>query len=121
MTRETFLKNKITQEGSIKDFAIKIDMAYTTLLSILKNVGGASIDNIFKICHGLGITADDLNNCVDTYDISKSTTKLNSEEKQIISSYRKLNEEGKHKVRENIEDILSNPKNIIKNKNSAVG
>ena len=35
-------------------------MPPSTLFSILRNVGGASIDNIAKICKGLGITADDL-------------------------------------------------------------
>lgn len=31
-------------------------MPYTTLRSILTNVGGASIDNVVKICNGLGIS-----------------------------------------------------------------
>lgn len=47
MTREEFLKERILQIDSIRGFAASIDMPYTTLLSILKNVGGASIDNIF--------------------------------------------------------------------------
>ncbi|WP_295236882.1 helix-turn-helix transcriptional regulator [Veillonella sp.] len=61
MTRENFLKEKILEQSSLKDFAKKINMPYTTLFSILKNVGGASIDNILKICKGLGIQADVLN------------------------------------------------------------
>lgn len=48
MTREEFLKERILQIDSIRGFAASIDMPYTTLLSILKNVGGASIDNILK-------------------------------------------------------------------------
>lgn len=58
MTRETYLREKILEHGTVKEFAEKIDMPYTTLLSILKNVGGASINNVIKICAGLGITAD---------------------------------------------------------------
>ncbi|WP_295280754.1 helix-turn-helix transcriptional regulator [Veillonella sp.] len=62
MTREEFLKQKIAEHGTMKEFAQKINMPYTTLFSILKNVGGASIDNILKICAGLNIKADTLNN-----------------------------------------------------------
>ena len=58
MTRESYLREKILEYGTVKEFAEKIDMPYTTLLSILKNVGGASINNIIKICAGLGISAD---------------------------------------------------------------
>lgn len=59
MTREEYLKQLIIEDsGTLKDFAKKIDMPYTTLYSILKNVGGASIDKVIKICKGLNITAD---------------------------------------------------------------
>lgn len=58
MTRESYLREKILELGTVKEFAEKIDMPYTTLLSILKNVGGASINNVIKICAGLGISAD---------------------------------------------------------------
>ena len=61
MTREEYLKQLIIEDsGTLKDFAKKINMPYTTLYSISKNVGGASIDNILKICKVLGISADDL-------------------------------------------------------------
>lgn len=65
MTREEFLKNSILEVDTIKGFAASIDMPYTTLLSILKNVGGASIDNILKICKGLHISADYLTTLED--------------------------------------------------------
>ena len=61
MTREEYLKQLIIEDSvTIKDFAKKINMPYTTLYYILRNVGGASIDNILKICKVLGISADDL-------------------------------------------------------------
>ena len=61
MTREEYLKQLIIEDSvTLKDFAKKIDMPYTTLYSILKNIGGASIDKVIKICKGLNITADDL-------------------------------------------------------------
>lgn len=60
MTREEYLKMLIKKHGSQREFAQYIGMLPSTLFSILRNVGGASIDNIAKICKGLGITADDL-------------------------------------------------------------
>ena len=56
MTREDFLRHKIESLGTLKEFSQKINMPYSTLLSILKNVGGASVDNIiadasYKIIH----------------------------------------------------------------------
>lgn len=56
MTREEFLTARIKSLGSVKEFSTKINMPYTTLRSILTNVGGASIDNVVKICTGLGIS-----------------------------------------------------------------
>ena len=66
MTREEYLRGLILEQGTVKDFALKINMPYSTLLSILKNVGGASIDNVIKICKGLNITTDDIEKAVST-------------------------------------------------------
>lgn len=62
MTREDYLKILIKKYGSQREFAQYIGMPHSTLFSILRNVGGASMDNITKICKGLGITIDDLAN-----------------------------------------------------------
>ena len=60
MTREDYLKEKIKEQGAKREFAAKIGMPPSTLFSILRNVGGASIDNIIKICKGLNIKLDEL-------------------------------------------------------------
>ena len=60
MTREDYLKEKIKEQGTQREFAAKIGMPPSTLFSILRNVGGASIDNIIKICKGLNISPDEL-------------------------------------------------------------
>lgn len=53
MTREDYLKSLIKQRGiTLKDFAKKIEMPYSTLLSILNT----SVDNVIKICRGLQIS-----------------------------------------------------------------
>lgn len=62
MTREEFLRNKISEKYSLRAFADLIGMPHTTLNSILKNTNGASVANLKKICNGLGITLDYLAN-----------------------------------------------------------
>lgn len=63
MTREDYLKAKIKEYGMTqREFAANIGMPSSTLFSILRNVGGASIDNIIKICRGLNISPEDLAN-----------------------------------------------------------
>lgn len=87
MNREDFLKGIIKQQGyNLKDFASFIDMPYTTLLSIVnKSVGGASLDNIIKICNGLNVCVDDLN----PYCKKKS---LNHAEQKLLNAYREHTE-----------------------------
>lgn len=68
MNREELIKSEIKALGlTIKDFAKQINMPYTTLLSILKSVGGASMDNIFKICNGIHIDIELLNPTFHTF------------------------------------------------------
>ena len=101
MTKEEYLREQITSRGSIKDFATKINMPYTTLLSILKNVGGASINNVLKICRGLNITTNDLENLdmtlIENIAI-KCTMQCSESERRLIQKYRQLTLEGKETV-----------------------
>ena len=56
MTREDYVKSLIKSNGcNLKEFAAKIHMPYTTLLSILNgSIGGAALD----------LTVEELNNIV---------------------------------------------------------
>lgn len=89
MTREYYLRSLISDRGSLKDFAQSIEMPYSTLLSILKNVGGAASDNVFKICQGLGISADSLSE-YDSESLLIPPFHLTEHEKQLIEKYRKI-------------------------------
>ena len=62
MTIEEKLKNLILERyHSIREFAIYIDMPYTTLDSIFKRgIGNSSVTNIVKICKALHISTDAL-------------------------------------------------------------
>lgn len=94
MTREEFLKQKINEGGySFKSYASHINMPYTTLMSILKNVGGASIDNIVKICGGLSIS---INQLEELADVSKKLDQealpqlTQRDENQIVKDLEKM-------------------------------
>lgn len=62
MSKEKFIKKLIEEQGfNLKTFAEKIDIPYTTLVTILKNnINRASVDNAIKIAHGLGTTVEGL-------------------------------------------------------------
>lgn len=86
MNRENYLKSLIKEKGiTLKDFAKKIEMPYSTLLSILNtSVGGASVDNVIKICKGLGISIAMLQEFGKTSD-----TVLTTKEWNLIEAFRK--------------------------------
>ena len=66
MTREDYIRSLIKSSGcNLKEFAAKIHMPYTTLLSILNgSIGGAAMDNVLKICRALDMTVEDLDNAL---------------------------------------------------------
>lgn len=107
MNREDFIKQEIKKQGyTLKDFSAKINMPYTTLLSIVnKSIGGASLDNIIKICTGLKLNIE----CLNPYN----TDTLNDEH---LRQYNKLNALGQQKVNEYIMDLLEIPKFTVKKK-----
>lgn|GEM_PF-4168261 len=112
MTREEFLSKLIKKQGhTIQGFAKQIGLPTSTLRSILKNVGGASADNVFKICGGLSIKADDLNTVSEVEstaesgpdpDISadklKTQKKPSKKDTEYIHKYLRLTETSKDVV-----------------------
>lgn len=73
---ENQLKNLILSKfKSLREFAIKIDMPYSTIDTILKRgLDKASIGNVIKICKSLNISADNLadGKIVFTYNDKKN-------------------------------------------------
>ena len=86
MTREEYIKTLIADSGfSVKSFSQSINLPYSTLRSMLSNgVGGAAVDNVIKICKGLGITIDTLNKCGNT----EGSIALSNKERTLIAAYR---------------------------------
>lgn len=61
MSKEDFIKELILKENNLKSFSEKIDLPYTTLITILKNsIGKASVDSAIRISKGLGTTLEGL-------------------------------------------------------------
>ncbi len=62
MSVEENLKEMICREyGSVRQFAQKIDVKYSTVMAILRRgVKNSNIDNVIKICHTLNISVDAL-------------------------------------------------------------
>lgn len=62
MEKAKILEQLIKERGySLKSFAEKCGIPYTTLYGIIKNgVGRASMDNILIICRNLGIKVEEL-------------------------------------------------------------
>ena len=86
MNRELYLKQLIANNGyTVKSFAEEINMPYSTLRSILNgSIGGAAVDNVIKICQGLGITISEL----QEYDLSSNVITLSEHEKALVLAYR---------------------------------
>ena len=87
MTREEYLKSLILEKGyTVKGFASEIDIPYSTLLSMLNgSLGGAAVDSVIKICKGLNISINDLQNCgiKNIQDLI-----LTEKEKMLVVQYR---------------------------------
>ncbi len=62
MNTEEYLKDLMEKRsGSVRAFAIDIGIPYSTLRSILtRGVMNSTVDNVIKICNGLGIRPEDL-------------------------------------------------------------
>lgn len=76
MEKARILERMIKEQGySLKSFAAKCGIPYTTLYGIMKNgVGKATVDNVIIICHNLGITVDQLETMAKTEQSSYEPT-----------------------------------------------
>lgn len=103
---ELLLKSYILEQyKSILEFSKSINMPYSTLDNIFKRgVLNANIDNIFKICGALNISAEELGN--------GRITLLNPTPsyEPLIDKIKKLNYEGQSKAIEYIDDLIASGK-----------
>lgn len=93
MTREEYLKRKVTEKGTnLKAIAAEIDVPYSTLRDMQANVGSARVDNVIKLCRYLGISVDELNS------VEKKDIVISEFEKSIILAYRNTTDDMRNAV-----------------------
>lgn len=69
----------LSKYNSVREFAIDIDIPYTTIVSIFKRgIGNSSVTNIIKISKALGISVDELadGNIVPVRSYQKPTERI---------------------------------------------
>ena len=111
MTRESYLKQLIKNNGlTVKDFAKSIDMPYSTLLTMLNEskIGNASVDNVIKICKGLNITIQNLQDVLEA-DVEKAPLVLSEHEKKLVCHYRE-----KEELQKAVDILLFSDKEAVK-------
>lgn len=100
----------VARYGTVKDFAISIDMPPSTLDGVLKRgVGKANISNVIKICHALNISCDALAyGYIEPCDNAPSTAapKQHTLRSDLLQSFDMLNVDGQRKVVEYAEDLV---------------
>lgn len=100
----------VARYGTVKDFAISIDMPPSTLDGVLKRgVGKANISNVIKICHALNISCDALAyGRIEPCDNAPSTAtpKQHTLRSDLLQSFDMLNADGQRKVVEYADDLV---------------
>ncbi|MED4206562.1 helix-turn-helix transcriptional regulator [Neobacillus mesonae] len=90
--RTEIIRNLINEKStSVKAFAESIGMPYTTLRSMLeRGIGNASVDNVLKVCKGLGITTDELEKMANGEEINNVTEFSPKDERDIQRELEKM-------------------------------
>lgn len=105
LSKEEILKNEIlAQYKSVRQFAIEMEMPYSSLMSALdKGVSGMAYETVISICKKLGINPVDFSkNGIETVN---SIEGLSDHSKRLIAYYSKLNVDGKQRLIELAEDF----------------
>lgn len=91
MQIENYLKHLIELKfGSVNAFSKEIDLAYTTVRSILeRGVMNSKVENVLKICKGLGIKPESLMECETSNitDLLTITIQLEAARQSNVLSY----------------------------------
>lgn len=112
MEFENNLKKVIKEQyGSIRAFAISIDTPYSTVDNIFKRgIMGVSIQVVLKICSALNIDIEKIQDDTLVFKNNIQSNPLTTDEQQLLTKYRCLNDRGREKVTEYVDDLLDNEK-----------
>lgn len=108
MERTKVIRRLIKDTGlSLKAFAEKANVPYTTLYSILeRGVGNASVDNVIKICKALGITIEELEEMANS-DVTREKNRKPTTIAAHLPEGVELTEEEQKQIDDYIQFILS--------------
>lgn len=97
MEKAKILEKLIKESGySLKAFALKCNIPYTTLYTILKNgVGRASVNTVMTICKELGITIEQLDEMAQGSPIKPHEPTYDDLQKLIARNGKTLSNEQK--------------------------
>jgi len=105
LSKEQILKNEIlTQYKSVRQFAIEMEMPYSSLMSALdKGVSGMAYETVISICKKLGISPTDFSK--NGIENGNTMEELSDHSKRLMAYYSKLNFDGKRRLIELAEDF----------------
>lgn len=113
MDRRTEIIKELIDKNykSRRSFAEKVGIPPSTLASMLeRGIGNASVDNVIKVCKGLGITTDEL---LRMADVQGSETEIESPTIKTIAAHidDDVTEDEIEDIKKYIEFIKSQRKN----------
>lgn len=122
MTMEEQLKNAILEKyKSVRAFTTTINIPYSTLDSVFKRgISNAGISTMIKVFDALdldieSVSSGELRHRKSENKNSPSTAEAVPGEEQLISLYRDLNDEGRGKLVDYADDLVSSGKYIKSN------
>ena len=113
MTKAEILKSEIlNQYRSIRQFAIEMEIPYSTLVTALeRGIDGMAYGTVIKMCDKLHLNPVDF-----TFLESEASLGAQLLENRVMQHYVKLNQEGRDKVLELMDDFAQIDKYKAKNK-----
>lgn len=102
MTKAQILKREILSHyRSVRQFAMEMEIPYSTLVTALeRGIDGMAYGTVIKMCGRLNLNPVDFSSLDRDTSISEQLL-----ENQVMQSYVKLNQQGRDKVLEMMEDL----------------
>ncbi|MCI2050059.1 MAG: transcriptional regulator [Lachnospiraceae bacterium] len=105
-TKTEILKETIlSQYRSVRQFAVRSDIPYSTLVTALdRGIEGMGYETVIRMCEVLSLNPIDFRPLQDGDRLS-----LQIETRRVMSSYNKLNEEGRRRILSLLNDYAMIP------------
>lgn len=103
MTKSQILKQEILNRyRSVRQFAIEMDIPYSTLVTALdRGIDGMAYGTVIRMCDRLSLNPVDFTALEN--NVTLSTQLL---EKRVMNYYLRLNEDGREKILELMDDFV---------------